>query len=167
MSKPKKGSKFKYSLEALLKVRDIREKEEQDKFREKEKILSEEEKKEKEIKEKEEKEYQDLLNLMTEGKLPDMNIIQLRKKHLETVKEQVIQQIKKRETAEKNRDLQREKLAQAIKEKKIIEKDKEKTKEAWKKLMQKEEAKFLDDISTIGFENKRRAAAEENPEISI
>jgi flagellar protein FliJ len=164
MSKPIKGGKFKYSLEVVLKVRDIREKEEQDKFREKEKILAEEIQKEKKIKEQEQQEYSDLLSLMTQGNLPDMNIIQLRKRHLETVKEQVNQQIQKRETAEKNRDDQREKLAQAVKEKKIIEKDKEKTREAWKKLMLKEEAKFMDDISGIGYESKRRKTAEEQAE---
>jgi flagellar protein FliJ len=164
MSKPIKGSKFKYSLEVLLKVRDIREREEQDKFREKEKILVEEIKKEKEIKELEQKEYAHLLSLMSQGNLPDMNVIQLRKRHLESVKEQVTQQIQKRETAEKNRDDQRDKLSQAVKEKKIIEKDKDKTKEAWKKLMLKEDAKFMDDISGIGYESKRRAATEEQLE---
>lgn len=161
MSKAKKEKRFTYPLETLLKVRDIREREEQNKFIEKEKQLAIEQKKEQEIKETEQKEYAHLLNLMAKGQLPDMNVIQLRKIHLETVREQVKQQIKKRETAEKNRDLQREKLSQAIKEKKIIEKDKEKTKDAWKKIMGKEEAKFLDDISSIGFVKKTRDRAEE------
>jgi len=161
MSKPEKSKKFNYKLETLLKVRDIREREEQDRFREKEQKLVEEQKKEKEIKKKEELEYHHLVDLMNSGELPDMNIIQIRKAHLKSVQEQVDQQIKKRETAEKNRDDQREKLTQAIKEKKIIEKDKEKTKEGWKKLMAKEEAKFLDDISTIGFERKRRQQQED------
>ena len=47
MAKPKKSKRFHYSLETLLKVRSIREKQEQDKFNEACRVLEEEMKKEK------------------------------------------------------------------------------------------------------------------------
>ena len=44
--------------------------------------------------------------------------------------------------------------------KQVIESDKDKTRWAWKKLMDKESDKFLDDIASVGFEKKRREKME-------
>ena len=85
-------------------------------------------------------------------------MIQLRQVYLDKLKEDVKSQIKVREDAEEKRETQRDVLTEAVKKTKIIEKDKDKTKISWKKWMGKEEAKFLDDISTIGYERKRRQA---------
>jgi len=156
MSKPRKGKRFRYKLQTLLKVRGIREKQEKEKLREKEKIVKEEKKKEAALKETQRKEYLELTQMMTKGELPDMNKINMRKHHLEKLKEEVDNQVKKRQEAEEARDSQREVLTQATKEKRVIEKDREKTREAWRKLMDREESKFLDDIASVGFDRKKR-----------
>lgn len=156
MSKPEKSKKFKYKLNTLLRVREIKEKQEKDKLVELEQKLIEEIKKEEELKLLEKIKYDELRNMMSSGKtLPDTGIIQIRKRHIEVLKEKVLAQHEKVVAAEKERDFQREKLIQAIKEKKVIEKDKEKTKKAWIKLMNKEEAKFLDDIAGIRFNSQK------------
>jgi len=155
MSKPEKSKRFKYKLKTLLKVREIKEKQEKDKLVELEQKLLEEIKKEEELKALQKIKYDELRNMMSSGKtLPDTGIIQIRKRHIEVLEEKVLAQHEKVLAAEKERDAQREKLIQAIKEKKVIEKDKEKTRKAWVKLMNKEEAKFLDDIAGIRFNSK-------------
>lgn len=156
MIKAKKSKRFRYNLATVLKVREIREKQAQEAFNEAEKALAEEERKEKEIKEFQAGKYLELREMMQSGKIGDMQEIMLRKAHLERLKEQVARQVEAREKAEKVVEEKREDLIKAVKEKKIMEKDKEKKREAWRKLMDKEEGKFLDDISGVGFERKRR-----------
>ncbi len=156
MSKAEKGKRFVYSLETLLKVRKIREKQEQEKFQKAEEKVLEEKRKEAKIKAIQAQAYLELQELMTGTNFPGMNMIQLRKHQLDTLKEEVQKQIEVRENAEKARDAQREKLNQALKERKIIEKDREKTREKWKRIMEKEDMKFLDDIAGIGYSKKMR-----------
>ena len=52
-------------------------------------------------------------------------------------------------------------IGKAMKDKKILEEDKEKKPDMWKKLMKKEEMKFLDEIASIGFANRTRNEQEE------
>jgi flagellar protein FliJ len=156
MSKAIKQKRFVYSLEALLKVRKIREKQEQEKFQKAEEKVLEEKRKEDELIETQNQAFLELQDLMTGDNFPGMNIIQLRKHQLDTLKEEVQKQKEVREEAEKARDEQREKLNQALKERKIIEKDREKTREKWKKIMEKEDIKFLDDIASINYSKKTR-----------
>jgi len=155
MKKPKKSKRFLYNLQTLLKVKDIRERQEQDKFNEATKQLLEEEKKEKEIKEYQAQKYEELRDLMS-GQIPNLQTITNRQFHLETLKTKVEEQIQKRIQAEEAKEAQRQILVQASREKKVIEKDKEKKKISWKKLMDKEDSKFLDDISSIRFDRKGR-----------
>ena len=156
MSKPKKGKRFVYSLETLVTVREIREKQAQDAYKEAERILMEECRKEQELKDLQQHHYQEYVEKMKGGYVPDMNDIKRRKRQIEVLYEKIEEQAKVREEAETKKEEAQEKLIQAVKEKKIIEKDKEKTREAWRKLMDKEDAKFLDDIATIGYEKQRR-----------
>ena len=51
---------------------------------------------------------------------------------------------------------QRDVLVQSVKERKVLDKDKEKKKDLWKKMMGKEESKFMDEIGGIGQERQRR-----------
>eukprot|EP01047_Picozoa_sp_COSAG01_P000386 COSAG01_NODE_7_length_54400_cov_1218.054935_10_plen_163_part_00 len=162
MSKPKKSRRFEYQMEALLKVRGIRKKQEQDKFDKAEQVLLAEQRKEQELIAQEEAVYADLMAKMNSDRFPGVHFIQQRKAYIEFIKEKIIEQTKVREEAEKKRDEQREALIKAVKEEKVIEKDKENTREAWRKLMLKEEGKFLDEIAVIGFENKKRRAAKSN-----
>ncbi len=160
MSKAKKSGRFKYQLQTLLRVREIRERQEQDKFKEAEKKVLEEKRKEMELKRREIEAYETFSQRMQDKELPNLTEITIRKHNLEKLGKEYQAQIKVREKAEEERDLQREKLTQAIKERKIIEKDREKTREAWKKIMGKEDAKFLDDIAGIGFSKQAREKAE-------
>jgi flagellar biosynthesis chaperone FliJ len=155
MSKAHKSKRFNYHLKDVLKVRTIRERQEQDTFREAEKKLAREQQKEKELIETQENFYSELLSCISSDKTTDMDDIKRRKAHLE-LKEQVDAQIEVRKKAEKDRDTQRQVLTEAIKKKKVIEKDQEKTKGAWKKIMNKEDGKFLDEMAVLGFDRKKR-----------
>ena len=86
----------------------------------------------------------------------DFQQLTVRKGHLEVLKDQVIEQEQKTEDSEKAKEEQREVLVQSVKERKVLDKDKEKKKDQWKKLMAKEDAKFLDEIGGIGQERIRR-----------
>ncbi|MGE4169489.1 MAG: flagellar FliJ family protein [Candidatus Margulisiibacteriota bacterium] len=159
-SKPKKSKRFNYNLTAVLKVREIREKQRQEAFMEAQRELEEEQKKEAELKQNIADKYQELREVLT-GKRPSTDIageVIQRKTNLESLNEKLAEQIQKREEAEKKVDEAREELIKAVKDKKIIEKDKEHKRVAWQKLMIKEDNKFMDDISTVGFDRKRRKA---------
>jgi len=157
MAKPKKSKRFQYSLETLLKVRGIREKQQQDKFDEADKTLKKEVQKEDEIKETQQRQYDDLRSNLEAGKLiKDLQTIMMREAHLEVLKERVEEQVKVRKDAEEKKEEERKDLVKAVKEKKVIEINKEKKRWEWKKFMDKEEGKFLDDISTVSYVRKRR-----------
>jgi hypothetical protein len=118
MSKAKKSKRFQYPLETLLKVREIREKQEQEKFQKAEEKVAEELRKEEEIKNIQAQAYLELQEMMIGDNIPDMNIIQLRKHQLENLKEK------------------------------------------WRKIMDKEDAKFMDDIAGINYAKKLRESQE-------
>ena len=162
--KPKKSKRFRYNLKSVLKYRYICEEKEKEKFAEAEKKYKEELRKEEELKNQEIAERAGLVLQIKEG-LIDFQQVNMRKAHLETLKVKIIEQIKVREEAEEAKELQREALVQAMKETKILEEDKKKKKEAWKELMKKEEIKFLDEISTIGFVRKQNMEIEEEKRI--
>ncbi len=151
MSTAKKSKVFRYQLETVLKVREIREKQEQEKFKKAEEKLKDEIEKEEKMKQVQIAAYTELHSLMSSYELPDMNVIKIRKIHLERLDEQVKEQTEKRKEAERARDHARDNLNKAVKERKIIEKDKEKTREKWRKIMDKEDNKFMDDIAGIRF----------------
>ena len=154
--KPKKSKRFDYNLQAVLKYREIKEKQEQEKFSKAEQKFKEEKKKEEEIKEFQKEKYHELREELSDGEI-DFHQVQVRKGHLEVLKEDVIEQERLRNEAEQKKDDQREVLVQSVKEKKVLEKDKEKKKDKWRVFMNKEEGKFLDDVGGIGNERKRRA----------
>jgi len=110
MSKAHKSKRFNYHLKDVLKVRTIRERQEQDTFREAEKKLAREQQKEKELIETQENFYSELLSCISSDKTTDMDDIKRRKAHLERLKEQVDAQIEVRKKAEKDRDTQRQTL---------------------------------------------------------
>ena len=164
MAKPKKSSKFKYQLETLLKVRDIREKQAKDKFSEALKKLEEEKQKEEQIKNFQNQKYFELREIMsggTQGQLTDIRQVMARKAHLEVVAEQVIEQEKQRKDAEEKKEDERKKVEKAVKDRRIIEINKEKKRIEWRKLMNKEESKFMDEISSIAFVKKERTRLED------
>ncbi len=162
MSKAKKSKVFKYKLDTVLRVREIREKQEQEKFQIAEKKYFEEMQKEEKIKAFQKEKYGELRNIIEPGNvISDFHEILMRKGHLEIVKEQVLEQEKQRQEAERLKDEQRKQLIKAALDKKIMEKDKDKTRNSWKKIMDKEETKFFDDISSIRFNQQKRNAEEQ------
>ncbi|MBT5856304.1 hypothetical protein HOH87_06710 [bacterium] len=153
---PKKSKRFLYNLKSVLKYREIRETQEQDKFNAAERKFIEEKKKEDELKNQQSSEYTELRGRMSEGATIDFQQVQMRRAHLDILKDKVVEQEKVRVDAETAKEDQREELVKAVKDKKILEKDKEKKRESWKEVMKKEDVKFMDEISSIGFLRKRR-----------
>ena len=123
---PKKGKRFRYNLAAVLKYREIREQQEQEKFVEKQKEFQEEKKKEEEIKAFQAEKYVELREELSGGQTIDFHQVQVRKGHLEVLKDEVIEQEKKREDSEEAMEEQRDVLVQSVKERKVLDKDKEK-----------------------------------------
>ena len=158
---PKKSKRFQYNLQSALAFRELRETQEQDKFNKAELKYKEEVSKEERLKDQEKTEHGGLVGQLSEGKTIDFQQVLMRKAHLEQLKEDIIEQVEVREKAEEEKDVQREALVQAMKDKKILEEDKEKKRDMWKKLMKKEEMKFLDEIASIGFANRTRNEQEE------
>lgn len=149
MQKPKKSKKFIYNLRTVHKVRVIFEKIEKEKFA---KAVQEYElqlKKEKEMKDYEKNQQKQLADKLT-GDL-DFATILHRQHFLKKYKIDVLEQEEKRKEADQKKEEQRERLIHAIKDRKILDKDKENKRKSWRKLMDKEETKFLDDITTPRF----------------
>jgi flagellar export protein FliJ len=153
MAKPQKG-KFKYRLDPVLRVREIREKQQKQVFAEKERILLEEKDREDKLKTWEDELHQELRGALV-GEIADFSSVMRRRWHLVKVKEDVDKQEEKRIAAEKKRDLERTELERKMKERKVIDTDKSNHKEEWVKLMGHEEMKFMDDIASIHFSRKK------------
>lgn len=151
--KPKKGP-FKYNLATVLKVRNIREKLEKEKFAKAQKEFLAEQEKEKKIKDFQSKKQGEQRKALS-GKISDFSRILQGHFHLGKVKTDVKKQEQSRLEAEQKKEEQREKLIKSIMDRKIMDKDKEKKKISWRKLMDKEETKFLDDISTSRYTLKK------------
>lgn len=158
---PKKSKRFQYNLQSALEFRELRETQEQDKFNKAEQKYKDELSKEERLKDQEKSEHHGLLEQISEGQTIDFQQVMMRKAHLEQLKHEIVEQVDVREKAEEEKDQQREALVQAMKDKKILEEDKEKKRDMWKKIMKKEEMKFLDEIASIGFANRTRLENEE------
>jgi flagellar FliJ protein len=153
MRKAKKSKRFEYNLRTVLKVRNIFERIEKEKFAEAQRKYLEELKKEEEMHEYERQQQVQLRNKLT-GQIEDFASVMHRQQFLKKYKQDVVAQENKTKEADQRKEEQRERLIKAIKDRKIIDKDKEHKKEAWQKLMNREETKFLDDISTTRFFRK-------------
>lgn len=155
--KPTKSKRFKYNLQTLLNVREIRETQAKDAFNAAELQLIEEKKKEVVAREREELAYQDYREFMHTGDIGNPHEIQRHKLFCDKRSDELKRQVQAVEDAKRAVDNARDKMVQAMKDKKIMEKDKENKRDAWKKLMDKEASKFLDDIATIKFSKKKDA----------
>jgi flagellar export protein FliJ len=157
-----KRRSFNYNLETVLNVRGIRKKQEEEKFHKAEKKFLEEKRKEEELKNTQNQKYNELRSLIEAGtEIKNFQSVLMRKAHLERLKGQVDEQVNIRNESEEKKDEQRQELLAAVKKEKIMEKDKERKKISWRKMKDKEEGKELDDIATIGFVRRKRAAIEE------
>lgn len=157
MAKPKKGKKFDYNLEAVLRVRKIHEEMEKEKFATTVRKLEEEQNRLNEMVDFKEEKHDELKDVMSPGKkIKNFSQIIMRQSHLDKVKKDIVQQDEVKKEAETKKEEQRQVLESKMKEKKVIEKDKEKKKVQWKKMVEIEETKFLDDIATSRHTRKKR-----------
>ncbi len=151
MATQKKSKIFKYGLESVLKVRVIREELQKEEVVKAQRALEEEREKERIILEQQDHENTEILNIYNGLKPFDFTEIQLRKYHLEVLKEQFDEQRKRTIKAEERKKEEDKKLLKALKDRKILDKDKEKKQLEWKKMMDKEASKFLDEISVTRY----------------
>ena len=77
----------------------------------------------------------------------DFANIMHRHEYLKKYKQDVNEQEEKTLEAEQKKEEQRERLIKSVKDRKILDKDKENKRKVWKKVMNREETKFLDDLS--------------------
>lgn len=153
--KPRPGKKFKYKLEPVLKVREIREKKEQEKFAEKKRAyLAEKEKEEAISREKKGKE-EELRGVFRHGPISDFAKVLRRKAHLEVLKDDLDEQVERVIEASKLLEEQRARLIASMKDKKIMEKHRERKLDEYKKIMQELELKFMDEIATERFKHEK------------
>ena len=162
MSKPKKGKRFVYSLETLLNVRGIREKQQQEVFNKAQQKVLEEERKEAIMKKEQTEHINYVHDMLSSEELPSMTTIQMHQQHVKVLEEKVKEQKQVVIKAEEQKEKERDELIQKTKEKRIIEKDKEKTRMAWKKMMDKLDAQFLDELASIKFASKMLVKQEED-----
>jgi flagellar FliJ protein len=156
MGAPKPGKRFKYDLEAVLKVRGVREKKEQEKFAEKSREYLTEKQKEEQIREEKKGKEEELRNVFRKGPISDFEKVLRRKAHLDVLKDDLSDQVEKVIEASRHLEEQRARLIEAMKDKKIIEKHKGRKLNEYTKLMEGLEAKFLDEIATQRFEHEKR-----------
>ena len=151
MSKPKKGKRFVYPLESLLKVRKIREKQQQEAFNKAELELHKERLTETQMKQEQDAHIVKVHEMLSSSELPSLTTIQMNQEHMKALEQKVNEQKKVVKKAEEKRTKEHELLIEKAKEKKIIERDREKTRDAWKKMMDKIDAQFLDELASIKF----------------
>lgn len=153
--KAKPGKKFKYDLEAVLKVRGIKEKKEQEKFAVKQREYQDEKEKEDHIRDKKTGEEDTIRETYKKGPISDFEKVMRRHAHLGILKEDLDKQVDQVIKASQKLEEQREKLMFAMKDKKIMEKNKENRFKDYQKAMQQLEIKFLDEIATERFKHER------------
>ncbi len=158
--KVKAGKRFVYDLETVLKVRGIKEKKEQEKFAEKQRIFMTEKKTEEEMKEKDRQKKKELKTILRPGPIKDFASVMRRKAHLGLLKEDIEKQVEKVIDASNKLSDQRVKLIDAMKDKKIMETHKGKQHDIYKKMVQDIELKFLDEIATQRFQHEKQAENE-------
>jgi flagellar FliJ protein len=157
MAKQKPGKKFKYDLETVLKVREIHEKKEQEKFAEKSRKLIEEKRKEEAIQQEKKGKEEELRGVFKKGPISDFARVLRRRAHLDVLKDDLDEQVEKVIDASKVLEEQRVRLIESMKDKKIMEKHKEHKLDEYNKLMQGLELKFMDEIATQRFKREKEA----------
>jgi flagellar protein FliJ len=154
MAKPKPGKKFKYDLTAVLKVREIKERKEQEKFAETNLAYVKEKEQEARLAAEKKGKEEDLRNVFKKGPIADFSKVMRRRAHLDVLKDDLDQQVERVIEASKKLEEQRVHLVEAMKDKKIMEKHKEKKLEEYKKIMNDMETKFMDEIATQRFKRE-------------
>ncbi|MDD5455840.1 MAG: hypothetical protein PHV30_02270 [Candidatus Margulisbacteria bacterium] len=151
MAKVKKSKRFKYNLSTVLRVREIKEILQKEEVNKATKKLLEEQEKQRKIEADQAEEHSKILEMYSGKKPIDLSEVFLRKHQLDVLKIRHDEQVIATQQAEDKKKEEEKKLLKAMRDKKILEKDKDKKRKLWKKIMEKEDVKFLDDISTSRF----------------
>ncbi|MCX5749144.1 MAG: hypothetical protein NTZ10_02740 [Candidatus Saganbacteria bacterium] len=151
----KPGKKFKYGLETVLKVKEIREKKEQEKFATRQKEYYVEKTKEQEIHDTKDQQAKEFKKIVGKGRISDFSKVLQRRQHLGVLKEELDNQIEKVIDASQKLERQREKLLDSMKDRKIIEKDKEHKLDQYNEVMKLYDIKFMDEIATLRFKRDK------------
>ena len=151
----KTGKKFKYDLQAVLKVRAIKEKKEQEKFAEKNRAFLREKQREEAIKQQKKTKEEELRDVFRKGPISNFEKVMRRRAHLDVLKDDLNEQVDKVIEASKVLEEQRARLVEAVKDKKIMEKHKERKLDEYNKLMQRLELKFMDETATQRFKHEK------------
>jgi flagellar FliJ protein len=152
---PKPGKKFKYDLQTVLKVREIHEKKEQEKFAEKNRAYLLEKQREEAIEREKKGKEEELRGVFRKGPISDFAKVMRRRAHLDVLKDDLDEQVERVIEASKLLEEQRARLVESMKDRKIMEKHKEKKLEEYNKLMQSLELKFMDEIATQRFKHEK------------
>ncbi len=156
MSQSGKQKRFKYRLESVLTARETKKKQQQATLSKAQRIQAEEKRKEEEIKKFQAEKYMELRTELSAGATVDFNSLILRKTHLERLAKAVDQQIETREKADAVVQTEQENLTYCTQAEKIIKKDKENRRTLWKRAVQREEIKTIDDIASGQFVRKQQ-----------
>lgn len=156
MAKPKPGKRFQYDLEAVLKVRGIREKKEQEKFALKKREYLKEKKKEDEIATEKQGKEEELRGVFKRGPISDFEKVLRRRAHLDVLKDDLDAQVEKVIETSRLLEEQRARLVESMKDKKIMEKHRERKLDEYNKLMLNLEMKFMDEIATQRFKHDKQ-----------
>ncbi len=151
MPREQKPGKFQYPLEAVLKVRAIKEKKERERFADKQKAYMTEKEKEEQMEEDKREKEGELKSIIKKGPITQFEKVLRRHAHLGVLKKDIDNQIEKVIDASKKLEDQRAKLVESMKDRKIIEKNKEHKLDEYDKMMKDLEIKFLDEIATERF----------------
>ena len=152
--KPQPGKKFKYRLETVLKVRKIAEREEKEVFARRQREYLSEKEKEEALEMRKKTKQDELKSSVSKGPISNFEKVLHSHAHLSLLKKNIEGQIEKVLEATKKVETQRVKLIKSVKERKVMEKDKDNRKKDYKKMSDKLETDFLDEISTQRY--KRR-----------
>jgi flagellar FliJ protein len=146
--------KFKYSLETVLKVKNIRERREKERFAEKHRDYLSEKQKEEQMEQEKVTREGELKHIIKKGPISEFEKVLRRHAHLGYLKKGIDDQVEKVIDASKKLEEQRSALVDSMRDRKIIEKNKQHKLEEFKEELKNMEIKFLDEIATQRFKRK-------------
>jgi flagellar protein FliJ len=149
-----KPGKFKYSLETVLKVRNIKETKEREQFAKKQREYMTEKEKEEQMEAEKAEKQTELKGIIRKGPISEFEKVMRRHAHLGVLKKEIDDQVEKVIETSKKLEDQRAKLVDAMKDRKIMEKNKENKLKEYDKMMKDLEIKFLDEIATQRFKKE-------------
>ena len=155
MSQSGKKKRFHYRLESVLTARETKKKHQQAALSNAQRIQAEAQRKETEAKAYQAEKYAELRTELDAGATINFSSLILRKAHLERLEKIVNEHVEKRKNADTVVLSEQEKLVACTQAEKIIQKDKDNRRKLWKRAVQREEMKTIDEIASGQFLRKK------------